>query len=95
MNQIQTYGPVATVYALYGDFYNYKSGIYAHVSGASKGNHVVKLVGWGNSNGVNYWIAANSWGSSWGEQGYFRIKFGEVSIDDTVYACQADTKVAF
>jgi len=89
MNQIQKDGPVVSVYNLYSDFYNYKSGIYTHVSGKSLGGHVVKVIGWGSTNGVNYWIAANSWGTSWGEKGFFRIKFGEVSFDDTMYACQA------
>ena len=35
---------------------------------------------------MHYWIAQNPWGKEWGEDGYFRIAFGECGIQDEGYA---------
>lgn len=36
-------------------------------------DHAIVIVGMGSSNGVGYWKLRNSWGSDWGEEGYFRM----------------------
>lgn len=39
-------------------------------------NHAVTLFGYGSINGVDFWMGKNSWGKSWGEKGFFRIRRG-------------------
>lgn len=77
-------GPVETGFTVYEDFMNYKSGVYHHTSGKQLGGHAVKIIGWGDG----YWICANSWSTSWGEDGFFRIAFNDSGIDQAAYGCK-------
>ncbi len=68
-------GPLSCYMDVYDDFYSYLGGIYEPIGGANlEGGHVVVLVGY--SEEENYWICKNSWGTWWGEQGYFKIRMG-------------------
>jgi len=85
-------GPVETGFDVYDDFMNYSGGVYTRTSDEMLGGHAVKVVGWGVENGDEHWIVANSWGSGWGEEGFFRIKFGECNFDSDMIAGRASTK---
>jgi len=67
-------GPVATSFIVYDDFYYYSGGVYTTVIGYATGMHVVSIVGYNKAQ--RYWICKNSWGDGWGEDGYFRIRWG-------------------
>ncbi|KAM3178597.1 hypothetical protein ACTXT7_002224 [Hymenolepis weldensis] len=76
-HELFTHGPVEADFEVYADFPSYKSGVYQHVSGGLLGGHAIKIMGWGEENGVPYWLCANSWNTDWGDNGYFKILRGQ------------------
>ena len=56
--QVSTKGPVCACFAVYEDFFSYKSGVYKHKTGALRGGHCVTIVGYNDNPG--YWICKNS-----------------------------------
>jgi len=88
MQEIYLYGPVTAGFNIYEDlYYYYKTGVYKQVSNKFVGRHAVKLFGWGVENGVPFWHAMNSWGTNFGEGGFFKIQRGtnEVTIESEVF----------
>lgn len=77
MQEVYAHGPVVATYMVYENFYEFfkkdPHGIYTQIGGKATGGHAVIIVGWGEENGVKYWIVQNSWGSNWGSQGFFKI----------------------
>lgn len=77
MSELVNGGPLEASFDVAEDFMYYGSGIYTHRWGYWIGHHAVILVGYGTTDsGVDYWIVRNSWGPTWGEDGYFRIMRG-------------------
>ena len=74
---------------VYEDFYHYTSGIYHYAGGAAMGGHAIKIIGWGKLGFTRYWLAANSWGTNWGEEGYFRIRVDQ-EFATQVGSCEPD-----
>ncbi len=70
------YGPLSTSFKVYDDFYNYGSGVYSYTSGNFDGWHAVLIVGYDDPRQA--FIVKNSWGASWGENGFFKIAYKEV-----------------
>jgi cathepsin B len=80
-------GPIEAAFDVYDDFINYQGGVYRRISEGYLGGHAVKAVGWGvDTDGTEYWVVANSWNITWGEQGFFRIAFGECGFEDSLWA---------
>jgi len=53
-------------------FQFYSSGVFDSTCGSSV-DHGVLLVGYGTDGGSEYWKVKNSWGTTWGEDGYIRM----------------------
>jgi cathepsin L len=71
-------GPVSIlVEADQSSFQFYRSGVLSSGCGHSL-DHAVLAVGYGTSNGVDYWKVKNSWGSSWGSSGYIYLARGKM-----------------
>ncbi len=77
-----TKGPLATDMSVYTDFMYYTGGVYEQVSTHFEGGHAVAIVGWSDPDSC--WTCKNSWGRGWGEEGWFRIKWGECGINSGV-----------
>jgi C1A family cysteine protease len=82
-NALVQYGPLAAGMIVYDDFQGYNGGVYEHPgSDPDPMNHVVAIVGYDDSQ--NCWICKNSWGTSWGEDGWFRIAYGDCKIGQEI-----------
>lgn len=54
-------------------FQMYKSGILDSEECGTALNHAITAVGYGTEDGTDFYIVRNSWGASWGDQGYIKI----------------------
>jgi len=72
-----------------GDWQGYSGGVYNGCTMAQM-DHMINIVGWDNEGaqfdekgnlpaGKGIWILRNSWGTSWGEDGYMRTKMTDAS----------------
>lgn len=77
MAEIKARGPISCRQSISKAFWKYKGGIFKDTKGHTTPHHATSVLGWGKSNaGQKYWIVRNSWGTYWGENGYFKIAKG-------------------
>jgi len=70
-------------------FQNYKSGIACTGCGTTH-DHAVLAIGYGTENGKEYYMVKNSWGSSWGLNGYIKI-----GVTDGAGCCGIQTNPSY
>lgn len=83
MAEIYARGPISCSINSSGvGFHEYAGGVYKDPSPHNNGtNHAISILGWGVDDGAPYWIGRNSWGTYWGERGFFRLARGENTLN--------------
>lgn len=99
MEEIYQHGPIVCGIASYEAFdYEYRGGIWTDGSNYTEEliNHDVEIVGWGHEDGQDYWTIRNSWGTYWGEEGFFKIPRGtnHMAIESACNYVDVETKMA-
>mmetsp|Transcript_15528 Transcript_15528/g.32843 ORF Transcript_15528/g.32843 Transcript_15528/m.32843 type:complete len:707 (-) Transcript_15528:271-2391(-) len=80
--EIYQRGPIGCGMESTAGFRRYSGGVYSEYRSEPMLNHEVSLAGWGAvlgsgegvPAGTEYWVGRNSWGSNWGEGGWFRLQ---------------------
>ena len=93
MDQLVNFGPITAGIIIYQDFYSLignsqcKNQIYKY-DGTSerRGGHAVVIVGYGYENNKYYWLAQNSWGANFCDNGFVKIEFGELEIENVAFS---------
>lgn len=75
-------GPVTAFFHEDSGYDAYTGGVYKCEGERTEGSHFVLLIGWDDAAGA--WIAKNSYGPNWGENGFFRIAYGTCGIGQWV-----------
>jgi len=84
MAELAARGPMACGLCVTEEFEDYDGGIFVDKTGVTCQNHEISIAGYGEEDGVKFWIGRNSWGTYWGEEGWFRLIRGvnNMGIED-------------
>lgn len=95
MQEIYQRGPIACGIAVPQALDDYTGGVYCDDTGDMEIVHDISVIGYGvTDDGEKYWLVRNSWGTHWGENGFFRVCRGKNNINiesDCSWAVPKDT----
>lgn len=84
-NTVYNYGGLyCSMYASFSGLSSYDGSYVLYYTGTEDTNHAVTIVGWddnmSHAGGNGAWIVKNSWGTGWGDNGFFYIAYGSARI---------------
>ena len=86
--EIYARGPISCFVEVTQQFLDYTGGLFVETDHAGLGGHIIEVTGWGKTeDGQEYWIGRNSWGTYWGEDGWFRIVMGSKGLGIDSRSC--------
>lgn len=74
-------------------FQHYTGGVITDASCGTELDHAVLIVGYGTEDGLDYWLVKNSWGASWGDNGY--VKILRTDSEDDVGICGVAAQASY
>lgn len=75
--EIGSRGPIGCGLCVTPGFLNYNGGVFKDTTGCTELDHEISIAGYGtDEDGTDYWVGRNSWGTYWGEKGWFRLERG-------------------
>jgi len=97
--ELYKYGPISCGVHVTDKFEEYAGGIYSESRLLNISNHEISVIGYGydEETDTEYWIGRNSWGTYWGEYGFFRIQMHKDNLgieNDCTAGIPSYTKVS-
>lgn len=77
------YGPLTICIFVYEDMYDYNGGVYRRSTDNIVGGHLVSLMGYDDV--TQSWLVKNSWGTTWGDNGWFHMGYDPTMFIDGCY----------
>lgn len=87
MMEIFHRGPISCGICATDQLLEYTGGVFTDITNATQINHDISVVGYGEENGKKFWMVRNSWGTYWGENGFFRLERGTNNLGIESGAC--------